>query len=479
MYKYLFFDDDRLNRRLHTKREYGVPQLQTDAIYTDGSATTPWPGPWVMELDDGTYRMLYQGLSAGQKDKCLYCARSADGIHFEPEDVSALVKEKQSAPYVIMTLPGADEVGRIVEDKINDPKERYKMLYTSVDWDNSRIQNRLFVSPDLMNWEEVPNVSWGVGGEPLVGAFYNEKKQCFTLLIRPLWMKRMVGIVETKDWRTYTPYELCMRADSIDEPLAEIYGMPSYAYEGRYIGMPHIYNGFQHDLNTKCDGGSVKVQLSYSWDGCHWQRSLREPFIGGLLPDRTAVEGLEAHVIYACDMIQAKDGSHLIYAEASSLEHGPCFHADPKELVGKTYIYRLRKDGFIRLVSDSETEDAVIATRENLWNGGDLHINLKAKKATVAVYVPDETYTMNTDGFCKVEEGMDYDDCIPFTGDTTDWVPQFSSGKTLDDLKGETLTFEIRFSDGELYSISGDMVPLFGSEGDRYRRLGKLPEVIF
>ena len=478
MYTYIFFDDDRLNRRLHTRREYGVPQLQ--AVYTDGNVTTPWPGPWVMKLDDGSYRMLYQGLSADQKEKCLYCARSTDGIHFEPEDVSALVKEKQSAPHAIMPLPGYDEVGRIVEDKINDPSERYKLLYASVDWDKSVIENRLFVSPDLLNWTEVPGVSWGIGGEPLVGVFFNEKKQCFTLLIRPLWMKRMVGIVETKDWRTYTPYELCMRADSMDDPLDEIYGMPAYAYEGRYIGLTHIYNGFQHELRGKCDGGPVKVQLAYSWDGSHWQRSLREPFISGLLPDRTAKEGLEAQVIYACEMVQAKDGSHLIYAEASSLEHGPCFRADPKELVGKTYIYQLRQNGFIRLVSDSETEDSVIATRENLWNGGDLHINLKAKKATVAVYQPNEACSpTNTAGICRLADGMDHSDCVPFTGDSTDWVPQFRSGKTLEDLKGKTLTFEIKFTDGELYAVSGDMVPLFSTEGDRYRRLGILPDVIF
>lgn len=478
MYKYLFFDDDRLFRRQNVKRAYGIPQLQTDAIYTDGSATTPWPGPWVFKLDDGSYRMLYQGLQEGS-DKLLYCARSEDGIHFQPEDVSALVDNQQVAPHAIMVLPGADEVGRIVEDNINDPKERYKMLYTYVDWEHSIICHRLLVSSNLIQWEEVPDVSWGVGGEPLVGVFYNEVKQCFTLLIRPLWMKRMVGIVETKDWRTYTPFELCLRADSMDGALDELYGMPSYAYEGRYIGMPHLYSGFPHDLDTKGAGGLVKVQLSYSWDGHHWQRSLREPFIGGVLPDPTAKEGLEAKVIYACSMVQAKDSSHLIYAHASSLEHGPCFCADPRELVGKTYIYRLRKDGFIRLVSDSETEESVVATRENLWNSGDLHINLNAKKATVAIYCTDDSYEENTDGFCKIVEGMDHTDCIPFGGDSTDWIPQFKTGKTLADLKGQTLIFEIRFVDGELYSLSGDMVPLFGAEGNRYRSFGILPDVIY
>lgn len=478
MYKYLFFDDDRLLKRQNVKRKYGTPQLQTDAIYTDGVTTTPWPGPWVFKLDDGSYRMLYQGLGEGS-EKELYCARSKDGVHFQPENVSALTKNKLDLSHAIMVIPNFDEVGYIVEDKINNPNERYKMLYVVVDLENYTIRNRLLVSPDLIVWKELPDISWGAKGEPLIGVFYNEKKGCFTLIIRPNWMKRMVGIVETKDWRTFTQFELCLRADSIDGALDEIYGMPSYSYEGRFIGMPHVYSGFPQALNTKCTGGSVKIQLSYSWDGHHWQRSLRDPFISGVLPDSTAKAGFEAPVIFACNMIQGNDGSHLIYAHASSLEHGPCFHANSKDLIGKTYIYRLRKDGFIRLVTENNLKESLVATRENLWNGEDLHINLKTKKATLAVYCVDNSYKINTDGICKVVDGMDHDDCIPFTGDTTDWIPKFKTAKTLANLKGQCLTFEIKFSDGELYSISGDMIPLFSVEGDHYRRFGILPDTIY
>ena len=75
-------------------------------------------------------------------------------------------------------------------------------------------------------------------------------------------------------------------------------------------------------------------------------------------------------------------------------------------------------------------------------------------------------------------EGYSHADCIPFRGDATDWIPQFKSGKTLDELKGKTLIFELNFQ-GKLYALEGEMLPLMNLEGVRYRRLNQLPENIY
>ena len=52
---------------------------------------------------------------------------------------------------------------------------------------------------------------------------------------------------------------------------------------------------------------------------------------------------------------------------------------------------------------------------------------------------------------------------------------QFKNGKTLEDFRGKIVASEVRFNSGELYSIYGDMTPLFNIEGERYRRTGVLP----
>ena len=46
-----------------------------------------------------------------------------------------------------------------------------------------------------------------------------------------------------------------------------------------------------------------------------------------------------------------------------------------------------------------------------------------------------------------------------FFGDSTHWTPTWAGGG-LDKFKGRSLTFEIRFWNGEIYSISGNMTPM-------------------
>ena len=80
-------------------------------------------------------------------------------------------------------------------------------------------------------------------------------------------------------------------------------------------------------------------------------------------------------------------------------------------------------------------------------------------------------------GFSEEVEGYGHEDCIPFSGDSRDWVPKFKSGKTLDDLKGRTVILEIKFSDGILYSLEGDFTNIGNIQAARYRILNKQPDI--
>ena len=162
------------------------------------------------------------------------------------------------------------------------------------------------------------------------------------------------------------------------------------------------------------------------------------------------------------------------YCSASEYEHGPAFRQPGK---GMVLVMRLRADGFISLVAESADEPAVLATREKVWHGGELHVNLRAKRATMAVYCSSETENLggNVLGISHLIEGCAHEDCVPFEGDSTDWVPQFKSGKTLDSLTGKTLVFELRWEDGEVWSLSGNYTDVFNTQAARYRKFGVLP----
>jgi hypothetical protein len=129
-------------------------------------------------------------------------------------------------------------------------------------------------------------------------------------------------------------------------------------------------------------------------------------------------------------------------------------------------ILRLREDGFIRLTARGD-EQGVVALRDTLWQGGPLKINIHAKHATCAIY------KFNTKGR---EAWLSHEDCEPFSGDSTCWIPKWRNGST-DNLEGKMVIIEVRLENGSLYSIGYEGLPLMNQEAGRYLRTGVVPTV--
>ena len=468
MNKQLFFDDNLLFSIENAMRKYG------DAFaigeYCDSACSTDLCTGHVFKLDNGTYRMLYFAYGkAFQGRKKLFSAKSTDGISFAPEDLTGRVcPDGKMFAHEIMDIPDGGEVVYVYEDNHTDkPDERYKMLMSVLDGKSLYVNDPIYVSGDLLNWKRKENVRWGNGAEPLGGVFYNSREGVHTILQRPFWGVRRVGYKETRDWESFTEYRDCLNADAYDQPLAEIYGMFAFEYDGHFIGLPHIYRNVAKNLGAKYAGGIIDTQLAYSKDGRYWQRSLREPFISG--SDR----GIG--MTWVTDMKVDEGGDIRFYGSASYAEHG--MNSVDSDNSGKIFIYGLRKDGFVSVSTKDKSIPTTVATREKLWHGGELHVNIKAKKATVAVYIsePEDKKRLNIFGEGRPIEGFAHEDCMPFCGDSKDWIPVFKSNKSFDSLKGKTVIFEIKFEDGDLYSISGDFTDLFNTEAARYRILDILP----
>ena len=465
MKKQLFFDDNGLFAIENLKREYGKTEVA--ATYNDPACSTDLCTGQIFKLDDGRYRMLYFAHSRLYKGMRLFSAISENGINFAPEK---LFDDKQFC-HEILDIGGA-EIPCIFEDpKAKGTDERYKMLIARLDSRKLAVADEIWTSPDLINWKQMEGISWGDGAEPLACVFYNEKRDVYTILERPFWGIRRVGYKETSDWRNFTEYRDCLNVDALDEPRAEIYGMYAHPYEGIYIGIPHMYRGLGNELNAKYHNGYIDTQLAYSYDGRYWRRGLRKPFITGL-----ESETYRNLMTWVTDMKKMDDGNIYFYGSASECEHGNVF-SSPSDS-GKIMIYKMRSDGFMPLVTEDVSYESTVATREKIWLGGELHLNIKATKATVAVYSSsqDEAVFGNALGHTRPLAGFSHEECIPFSGDSTDWIPTYSSGKILDEYKGATLVFEIKFEDGELYSLSGDYIDAFNTEAVRYRRFGVLPQ---
>lgn len=488
--KIFFFDDEKLFGRENVQRVYGRPQLIADAVYRDGIVSTDYASLSVFACDDGKYRMIYMGRVIDTGVMGLFMAISDDGVHFTPENVAAVVSlPGRLYDHEVLKLSPEAEVGTVVEDPTAPPAERYKLLLCDGQPSKLTIDTPLYVSPDLYHWTVLPDVSWGGGNEPLVGAFYNAHRRCHTIIRRPFWGVRRAGYSETADWRTFSEFVPCVQCDANDEPLAEIYGMPAFAYDGVYIGFVHIYGGHPSSYGAKFNGGTMHQELAYSYEGRYWQRALRHPFTDGFSPDVEAAVGYPCATHWLSGMARDSRGDVLLYSPMTRQEHGPCFRERGDGVIG---VYRLRKDGFMGLQTADAGTPSAVCTREKAWLSGELAVNLAAKRATVAVYESvDEVVeaphdgedramdfkqvNVNALGLCAPVPGYGHDDCEPFSGDDTAWVPRWTGG-TLGALSGRTLAFEVKFEDGTLYSLAGDCAHLHNTEGARFRRYGTLPK---
>lgn len=469
--KQFFFDDEKIFGRDNVVRRYGKAEWAPEAIYSDGITSTDLCSCFAFKCADGNYRLLYMGRILANGAHGLFIAVSPDGINFKPENIRASLPADGEMPeHQIMKIDSGEEIMKIFEDIYAPAQERYKMLMTRGVDGELRQEDILFTSPNLLHWTLQEGVCWGCGSEPVGGAFYNQRRNCYTVITRPDWGLRRAGYIETPDWKTFSEFSPCMQVDSLDEPLCEIYGMPAYSYEGIYIGFPHFYRDLESSYQAKFSGGGMEVQLAYSYDGRYWLRTSRETFLGGR-SNFFRNEGREMAMFWLPGMSRAENGDILLYALGSPAEHGYCFHCAD---AGRIFVYRLRQDGFVGLATSSSEQPGRVITREKIWQGGELSVNLCANHATVAVL--DSTYAGdNALAIARPLEGYGHEDCIAFHGDNTDWIPEYTSGKSLNNLAGHTLVFEVLFSDGTLYSIEGNFVHASNTQAARYRKFGILP----
>ena len=458
----LFFDDHYLNRWENLCRHVGQPELEPEATFTDPAHGLASGYPTVFRTGTGTWRCLYQGKSIAHmpaKISFPLLVESDDGIHWEIPDLADKVPLPDRAfPNQVLPMDRFGQWDHYFDEKTDDPQERLKGLITS---DKGAL---LWTSPDGLVWREVEGVEWRPGSpDPPSMAFWNEVRQSYVIMARPGRNPhpRRLAVSETKDWRSFSESELTLRADALDLPLTELYGNPAFPYEDMFVGFVWVYNTVPYRADNptthrKYYGGRTYGQLSYSYNGWHFQRSLREPFI----PNAPTGE-LGAGIMRPMSMIVDDDQCIRIYSNASKLEHG--YHIQGTDL-GALVMHRLRLDGFMYL--ESAGGAGILGTRPLFWRGGEVRLNVQSgQEARVQV----------TDGQGQTIEGYEFDNCEPFAGDELFWEPRWKSGIGMAALGNQMLRLEISLENARLYAVRGDFVAPSGREIRRFLETGEEP----
>lgn len=459
----LFFDDADLEARVNFERDYGKLQYVPSATYRDPSDLAISAGlpSVVFSKKLNEYVLIYNILdTADSEDLGIYlcAAHSKDLLSWEPLDTRPYmdIPNRKFSNQIFERNQGESW---IYEDKRADESERYKLFYCGYG-ENLRMHDELYVSPDLFSWTKIDTTWNKQGSEPGIGCAYSEKIKKYVITCRPHWADRRVCTVTTEDFRTFSPVTLSLQTDSIDEPMAEAYGMPIYEYGRYHIGLMWKYlrpnDGESVEVGNQLINnlGRMYPELAYSTNGLNYMRSLRKPFIeqnDPMLP------------YYGClftTTIIEKDDDIFIISASSQGEHGKFREKGEGSIV----TFKMKKDRFICLESRSVGK---LRTRNLLLNGP-LSIN-----ATCAE--PMKARLLDTSG--ATVEGFDFEDFDGFCGDSLDHILTWQ-GKDTSHLKGRSLKLEILTTVSRIYAIKGDFRVLKFNQNRLYESFGIIEEEI-
>ena len=438
----LFFDDWQLHRRENLTRHIGKPTLVPEGTLEDPYANPGWGYPSVtVDPETGRWRCHYQAQIEGGRFVALM-AESDDGIQWELPDLTDRVAiPDRLLPHQVFDMAESHEWCTMYRDpNAAGTDAAYKGLVADKT-DTTGIHANLVASPDGLNWNYVDGVKYHpFGMDPAAHAFWNSHRQSYVITMRPRYGDRRIAVSETKDWRAFSAPELALWPDALDAPCAQIYGMPVFPYENIYVGLPWIY----HTDPSVAEGekslmGKIDCQLSYSPNGWHFQRTLREP----LIPNSEAGEH-GAGCVYTSSMVIDGDTIRL-YSSASKGEHRQ-FPPDPAMREGAILLHTMRRDGFVYLEPPGGTGELV--TRILKWGSGEPELNVSTPFGEVRAQVFGERG--------EPLEGYGYEDSAPFQGDSISWSPQWREGRQAGALGGQRVRLGVKLVNGRLYAVRGD-----------------------
>ena len=339
------------------------------------------------------------------------------------------------------------------DERAENPEERLKGLVTNF---HTKI-SVLWTSPDGLAWKKVEGVEWRPGSpDPPSTAFWNEVRQCYVVSARPVPPHpRRFALSETRDWRTFSEPELALMTDALDPPLTELYGMIVFPYEEKYIALLWLYHTDPYNMQKYWEG-KTDCQLAYSYNGWHFQRTLREPFIPNAAPGE-----IGAGLVRPTTLIIDEKPNIRIYSSSSKLEHGYHLVGDDR---GAIIMHRLRLDGFMYLQSNAGK--GLLGTRPLIWRGGEVRLNVQSG---------NEVRVQVTDIEGRPMEGYGFADCPPFNGDELFWQPRWKNGKGLSELAGKALRLDISLNHARIYAIRGDLLPVTIREAVQFQESGEEP----
>ncbi|WP_051416478.1 hypothetical protein [Asinibacterium sp. OR53] len=470
----LFIDDfliehTNLQRQFHQPVDHpGNPLLKPETAIEMNQGFCPVAAPFsdgvFYDPEDQLFKLWYM---AGWFDGTAL-AVSKDGIHWDRPKLDIV-------PGTNLVLAPRDDFRRDgvsiwLDHDSKDPGERFKMyLYARQGKIGQKLRpvgGFLLNSPDGIHWK------WGgkiPGASDNNTFFYNpfRKKWVFTIRkeSRPVapWSatKKNGGGRARSYWEGDTlqaalnnwegsvfwfgadKYDCIPANYSIGED-PQIYKLDAVGYESVLLGLIQPHYG---PANEICGRGGfpklTELQLAFSRDGFHWDRTNRETFIGADFHNKESWKRAYVHSIGGTCLIVG-DKLHFYYTafrgneqNRNTLEYWSGMYAN-----ASMGLAILRRDGFASM----ETNDqGTLLTRPVQFSGQYLFVNADARTGSMRV----ELCEPNGNAI----EGFTHEECVPVSIDSTSKMVQWKHQPNLSSLSGRHVRIRFYVNRSKLYAF--------------------------
>ena len=466
---WLFWDWWHVEHQDNVDLCQGQAEWQPEGTYEDPTFDYLgcWPTVW-RDKPSGQWRMLYCNTGF---PLTLMGAESDDGIHWRPMDRPEVKPpgEKYAANH-LFTVPAANG-GPVYLDPIAadgwpfklyciqrggsaakraklDPNSYFHEIVAGEGVKPYVADQLIVTSKDGLHWQIDESARWGRPPwhpDPPINCYYNQRRRQHVMMTRPGWGDRRIAMQTSPGARCWSGPELIMQPDPLDPPQVQMYGMPVIPYHGQYVGflwMAHFSNSRPLQRFNQL-WGSIDCQLTYSFDGIHFQRGMRQPFVALNDLDKPA-----SGVVYPTCLIEHEGQLRIYSAATPDLHHQYAktqFERKGKNPPAAVVLHTLRQDGFTYLASRGHW--ATLRTKPLALLQPSLRINAAAPQGEIRFQM--------TDLNCRPIPGFAFEESETLREkDSLDWPIRWR-GKKNDELLGKVLRLEMAFRNARLYALRG------------------------
>ena len=456
------FVDDFLIEKTTLRREFhqpvkhaGNPVLkpETELELNEGycPAASPFSDGCFYDPKDKLFKLWYH---AGWMDG-VALAVSDDGIHWRRPALDVV----NGTNRVVAQRDEfrRDGVSVWLDHDTKRLDERFKMFYYARNGKIGHVPRNgagyLLTSPDGVHW------TWRGRTGPTADNttfFYNPFRKMWVFSHRSSLRGRTRSYWENDrflaaldDWAGYSPVYWA-GADRLDPPHPEIghqtqlYKVDTVGYESLMLGLLQIHYG---PPNSVCANGAfpklTELQVAFSRDGFHWDRSARETFIGATLEK----DSWERAYIHSCGGVCLIVGDKLYFYygafQGDESNHNPAQHFNGMYANSSTGLAVLRRDGFASM--DAGADGGTLTTRPITFRGKYLFVNVDASKGELRAEVLDRDGTPI--------EPFTLANCRPLSCDTTLHQIAWQDGDDLSALSGKPIRLRFRLTHGKLFAF--------------------------